>query len=115
MFRVYSYTPRDGPAGSAIVVTVQFTFMSTETTFLRIVVGNRALSTSVRASASKREGEWDLQATIPELDIAATSAFPPSTVPLTVQALNGSNITLDSLTFGKFTYTGSRTSPLSAR
>ncbi|KAI0745120.1 hypothetical protein C8Q76DRAFT_851946 [Earliella scabrosa] len=111
MFRVYSYTPRDGSAGSAIVVTVQFTFMSTETTFLRIVVGNRALSTSVRASASKREGEWDLQATIPELDIAATSAFPPSTVPLTVQALNGSNITLDSLTFGKFTYTGSRATP----
>lgn len=112
MFRVFGYTPHEGAAGISIVVNVQFTFMSDETTFLRIVVGNRALSTAVRASASKRECEWDLQATVPDFETATSTGFPSSTVPLTVQALNNANVTLDSLTFGKFTYTRQCMSPL---
>ncbi|KAI0780168.1 hypothetical protein C8Q74DRAFT_747171 [Fomes fomentarius] len=105
MFRVFGYTPHEGVAGISIVVNVQFTFLSDETTFLRIVVGNRALSTAVRASASKRGCEWDLEATVPDFETATSTGFPSSTVPLTVQALNSANVTLDSLTFGKFTYT----------
>ncbi|RPD78382.1 hypothetical protein L226DRAFT_568032 [Lentinus tigrinus ALCF2SS1-7] len=111
MFRVYGYTPREGAAGSSIIVTVRFIFESTETTFLRIVVGNRALSTAVSASATGRLGEWDLEATAPDFEAAAAGSSFSSTVPLTVQALNSSNATLDSVTFGRFTYR-SRASPL---
>ncbi|KAI0743444.1 hypothetical protein C8Q80DRAFT_1272145 [Daedaleopsis nitida] len=111
MFRVYSYTPQEGAAGTTIVVTVQFSFLSTETTFLRVVVGNRALSTAVRPSTTKREGEWDLEAVIPDFAAAASSPFPSSTVSLTVQALDSFNTTLDSVTFGKFTYIGRRGAP----
>ncbi|KAI0717220.1 hypothetical protein C8T65DRAFT_707297 [Cerioporus squamosus] len=104
MFRVYGYTPQEGAAGTPIVVTVRFIFESTETTFLRIVVGNRALSTAVSASATGRLGEWDLKATAPDFEAATAGPLCSSTVPLTVQALDASNATLDSVTFGKFTY-----------
>ncbi len=106
LFRVYGYTPHEGGAGTSITVTVRFIFESTETTFLRIVVGNRALSTAVSASSTGCLGEWDLEATAPDFE-AATAGSPyssESTVPLTVQALNSSNTTIDSVTFGKFTY-----------
>ncbi|TFK86991.1 hypothetical protein K466DRAFT_646110 [Polyporus arcularius HHB13444] len=113
LFRVYGYTPHEGGAGTSITVTVRFIFESTETTFLRIVVGNRALSTAVSASSTGCLGEWDLEATAPDFE-AATAGSPyssESTVPLTVQALNSSNTTIDSVTFGKFTYC-TRASPL---
>ena len=115
MFRIFGYTPSEGAAGTPIVVTVQFLFESSETTFLRIVVGTRALSTAVRASASKRSGEWDLEAIAPDLDLASPGLLSSSRVPLTVQALNSVNATLDSLTFGDFTYTHRRTSKLPRR
>ncbi|KAI0371050.1 hypothetical protein BV20DRAFT_979097 [Pilatotrama ljubarskyi] len=112
MFRVYGYTPSEGPAGSSIVVNVHFNLVSTETTFLRIVVGNRALSTTVRQSQDRRFGEWELEAVIPELETTSSGSSSDSTaVPLTVQALNGSNDTLDSVTFGNFTYSLRRLAP----
>ncbi|KAI9066627.1 hypothetical protein FKP32DRAFT_363816 [Trametes sanguinea] len=112
MFRVYGYSPCEGPAGASIVVNVHFNLVSVETTFLRIVVGQRALSTTVRQSQDRRYGEWELEAVIPELDAASPGLPPPSaTVPLTVQALNSSNETLDSVTFGKFTYSQRRVAP----
>ncbi|KAJ8497163.1 hypothetical protein ONZ51_g692 [Trametes cubensis] len=112
MFRVYGYSPTEGPAGSSIVVNVHFNLVSTETTFLRIVVGHRALSTTVRQSQDRRYGEWELEAVIPDFEAALPGTSSPSaTVPLTVQALNGSNETLDSVTFGKFTYSNRRVAP----
>lgn len=109
MFRVYGYSPSEGPAGARIVVNVHFNLLSSETTFLRVVVGNRALSTTVRQSQDRRFGEWELEAVIPEFETALLGASSPSTaVPLTVQALNGTNETLDSVTFGKFTYSDHR-------
>lgn len=116
MFRVYGYGPSEGPGGVSIVVNVHFNLVSTQTTFLRIVVGHRALSTTVRQSQDRRFGEWELEAVIPELDTASAGSSSPSpAVPLTVQALNASNETLDSITFGKFTYSHRRTysAPLS--
>ena len=105
VFRVYGYGPHEGMAGACIVVNLQFHLVSRETVFLRIVVGNRALATDVRPTQSKREGEWDLRAVIPDFDALAMDGLSSSpTVPVTVQALNASNSTIDSLTFGKFTY-----------
>ncbi|KAI0823622.1 hypothetical protein BC628DRAFT_1411405 [Trametes gibbosa] len=112
MFRVYGYGPSEGPGGVSIVVNVHFNLVSTQTTFLRIVVGHRALSTTVRQSQDRRFGEWELEAVIPELDTASAGSSSPSpAVPLTVQALNASNETLDSITFGKFTYSHRRLAP----
>ncbi|KAH9858639.1 hypothetical protein C2E23DRAFT_864511 [Lenzites betulinus] len=111
MFRVYGYGPSEGPAGVSIIVNVHFNLVSTQTTFLRIVVGNRALSTTVRQSQDRRFGEWELETVIPDLDTAAPGSSASASVPLTVQALNGSNETLDSVTFGKFTYSNRRSAP----
>ncbi|KAI0644645.1 hypothetical protein C8Q79DRAFT_1001917 [Trametes meyenii] len=115
MFRVYGYSPSEGPAGVSIVVNVHFNLVSAETTFLRIVVGHRALSTTVRQAQDRRLGEWELEAVVPELESAlsapgggAPATAASATVPLTVQALNSSNATLDSVTFGKFTYSARR-------
>ena len=110
MFRIFGYSPQEGSAGTSIVVNVHFSLLRSETTFLRIVVGNRALSTVVKPASSEQENEWELEAVVPELEPASTDASGlSSTVPITVQALNRSNVTLDSLTFGKFTYTRRRT------
>ena len=102
VFRVYGYGPQEGAPGVCIAVNLQFHLVSSETTFLRIVVGNRALATDVQPVPGKREGEWNLRAVIPEPEGASTGF--PHTVPVTVQALSGSNDTIDSLTFGRFTY-----------
>ncbi|EJF57733.1 hypothetical protein DICSQDRAFT_140019 [Dichomitus squalens LYAD-421 SS1] len=106
MFRIFGFSPQEGSAGTSIVVNVHFSLLRSETTFLRIVVGNRALSTVVRPAQSEQENEWELEAIVPDLTPASTDASASSsTVPVTVQALNRSNVTLDSLTFGRFTYT----------
>lgn len=105
MFRVYGYGPQEGTAGTCLVVQLQFHPVSQETTFLRIVVGNRALATDVHPTPGKCEGEWDLRAVVPELEaLSSNGAAAAATVPVTVQALNASNCTIDSLTFGSFTY-----------
>lgn len=110
MLHVYGYGPQEGVAGTSVVVNVQLNLVQPETTFLRVVVGNRALSTAVRPSQSKDSNEWELEAVLPEFEsIAPDVPGPSSTVPLTVQALNSSNVTLDSITFGNFTYIHRRT------
>ncbi|OBZ66597.1 hypothetical protein A0H81_13482 [Grifola frondosa] len=54
MLRVYTYDPMEGPAGISITVTLSFHLTTMETTYLRLVVGNKALTTKVRPLAADR-------------------------------------------------------------
>ena len=88
-----------------IVVTVNFSHRQSETTYLRIVVGRRALNTTVRQIS--KSGTWELEAAVPNVD-HETSLNP--VVPITVQALTDSNGILDAVTVGSYTYwTGKHT------
>lgn len=90
-----------------IVVTVNFSHRQSETTYLRIVVGRRALNTTVRQIS--KSSTWELEAVVPNVD-NETSLNP--VVPITVQALTDSNGILDAVTVGSYTYwTGKHTAP----
>ena len=100
MFRVYGYYPSEGVVGSSISVALNFQARTSQTIFLRVLIGARALSTTVQQYSQRKPGAWELQATAPQLEVSA------GTVPLSVQALNGSEEILDEVTFGQFTYSG---------
>ncbi|KAH9940526.1 uncharacterized protein BXZ73DRAFT_88763 [Epithele typhae] len=101
LLRVYGYNISDAPAGTYVVVRLHFNFVTTENTFLRIVVGGRALTTDVHGSPSNLPGEWDLRAIVPELGSAYPAAHQASTA----------NCIIDSLVFGKYTFSRRHTSP----
>lgn len=82
-----------------IAVTVNFSHRQSETTYLRIVVGRRALNTTVRQISNS--GTWELEALVPHLD-DETSLNPVA--PVTVQALTDSNGVVDAVTVGSYTY-----------
>ncbi|KAI0915658.1 hypothetical protein AcW1_003798 [Taiwanofungus camphoratus] len=100
MFRVFGYHPSEGPPGTNIAVSLNFTLKANETIFLRLVLGHKALTTGVHQLSDRRYGTWELQATVP-LEPRESGA---ATVALAVQALNSQNEILDSVTFGRFTY-----------
>lgn len=99
LFRVFRFHSLQGHGGVPISVNVNFTFRPSETTYLRIVVGRKALNTTVRQVA--KGGEWELEAIVPRIENETPE---PTPVPITVQALTGSNGVLDAVTVGSYTY-----------
>lgn len=77
-----------------------------ETTYMRLVIGRRALTTAVQQVAEHGRKILQLQASVP-LDAFTVHA---SVVALTVQALNSRDEILDSCTFGAFHYSPPLTS-----
>lgn len=98
IIRVLSYTPHEGEGGVPISVRIHFHSESSAPIYIRLVVGNKAVATSVRELEDAEEGRWQLDAAAPALDSLCKK------VPLTVQALNADESILDSLTFGEFQY-----------
>ncbi|KAJ3545463.1 hypothetical protein NM688_g5623 [Phlebia brevispora] len=99
LFRVFRYHSFEGEGGVPVLVTVNFNHRPSETTYLRIVIGRRALNTTVRQIS--KGGTWELEAIVPHLD-SETSLSP--VVPITAQALTSSNGVLDAVTVGSYTY-----------
>ena len=79
-----------------------FTHQTSEVVFLRLVLGKKALTTSVTQLAGGEHGLWQLDAITPH---SGEVQYPAFDVPLAVQALRGSGDVLDSLLIGTFTYT----------
>ncbi|CAL1707999.1 unnamed protein product [Somion occarium] len=103
-FRISHYRSIEGEAGACIVIAVDFCHQTNETTFLRLVLGRRALTTAVRHIPECRYGAWELEAVVPLPDDFANPSTP---VPLSVQALNSDNSILDSVIAGNFVYCSS--------
>ena len=82
-----------------ITVTVNFTFRPSETTYLRIVVGRKALNTTVRRLP--KLGVWELEAVVPQSEDEQPQT---AVVPITAQALTETNGALDAVTVGSYTY-----------
>jgi hypothetical protein len=98
LFRVYRFHSLQGHGGVSISVTVNFSFRPSETTFLRVVIGRKALNTTVRQA---KNGVWELKAVVPHVD---NDRFEPLVVPITAQALTESNGILDAVSVGTYTY-----------
>lgn len=99
LFRVYRYHTFEGQGGAPISVTVNFTFRPSETTYLRIVVGRKALNTTVRQLP--KLGVWELEAIVPHYDDEQPQT---AVMPITAQALTETNGVLDAVTVGSYTY-----------
>jgi hypothetical protein len=100
MIQVLGYTPREGEEGVPISIRIHFHTDSIEPIHVRLVVGNKAISTTVRELEGEEYGRWQLDAAAPALnDLPATAR-----VPVTVQALNEENTVLDSVDAGDFLY-----------
>ncbi|GJE96718.1 hypothetical protein PsYK624_129240 [Phanerochaete sordida] len=99
LFRVFRFHSLQGHGGVPISITVNFTFRPSETTYLRILVGRRALNTTVRQLP--KVGVWELDAIVPRMD---NDQPEPTPVAITAQALTGTNGVLDAVTVGTYTY-----------
>ncbi|GBE81383.1 hypothetical protein SCP_0311120 [Sparassis crispa] len=98
LFRIFGCHPLEGVPGTTVTVSLNLSTKTCNAIFLRLVVGRKALSTSVR-HLPDRFGAWELQSTIPQDEVSG-----PTAVPLSVQVLDSANQVLDSVTFGNFTY-----------
>lgn len=95
--RVYAYSPPQGPPGATITANIDFTLQASDTIFLRLVLGRRALTTSVRRLPDRH---FELQARVPLRDVQAAAT---SVMPLSAQALSSDDEVIDTVTFGNFT------------
>ncbi|KAF8647177.1 hypothetical protein AX16_007006 [Volvariella volvacea WC 439] len=100
MIHVLGYTPTEGECGVPITVRIHFHPDIAEAIYVRLVIGSKAVATKVRELPGTTYGRWQLDATAPPLDDNTASAK----VVIAVQALNESDIILDSVTFGEFSY-----------
>ncbi|KAH8093919.1 hypothetical protein BXZ70DRAFT_909035 [Cristinia sonorae] len=101
-FKVTDFLVLAGNAGWPIHASITFNHRTNEVIFLRLVLGQKALTTSVTQQASGTHGEWHLDAVAPHAsDVQHSSLIE---IPLTVQALRGSGDVLDSLLIGVFSY-----------
>ncbi|KAL4253447.1 hypothetical protein ABKN59_002077 [Abortiporus biennis] len=98
LFRVHGYHNLESEAGMPIKVALHFCHSSAQTTYLRLVLGRKALTTTVRPLKNSKQGTWELES------IAPTNTHMNVPFPLSVQALNSENGVLDSLVVGNFSY-----------
>ncbi|KAJ7675068.1 hypothetical protein B0H17DRAFT_1207933 [Mycena rosella] len=101
MIQVLEFNPNEGEEGAPITVRIHFHSESSDPIHVRLVVGNKAVSTAVRELGGVEYGRWQLDAAAPALGHLAT---PDTKVLVTVQALNGENTILDSVPVGEFSY-----------
>lgn len=99
LFRVFHFHSFEGHGGVPVAVSVNFTFRPSETTFLRLVIGRKALNTAVRQVG--KGGLWELEAIVPHME---SGHHEPAVVPITAQALTTTNGVLDAVTVGSYTY-----------
>ncbi|KAJ6475230.1 hypothetical protein C8R47DRAFT_692699 [Mycena vitilis] len=101
MIQVLDFNPNEGEEGAPITVRIHFHSNTTEPIHVRLVVGNKAISTAVRELGGVDYGRWQLDAAAPALGhVSATD----NKVLITVQALNSENTVLDSVLVGEFSY-----------
>ncbi|KAJ7497149.1 hypothetical protein FB451DRAFT_218829 [Mycena latifolia] len=101
MIQVLEFNPNEGEEGAPITVRIHFHSESSEPIHVRLVVGNKAVSTAVRELGGVEYGRWQLDAAAPALGHLTTT---DTKVLITVQALNAENVILDSVPVGEFSY-----------
>ncbi|PPQ99731.1 hypothetical protein CVT24_009714 [Panaeolus cyanescens] len=98
---VLAYSPEEGEPGVPISVRIHFHPDQSDPTFVRLVIGNKAVPTKVRQLPGITYGSWQLNAAAPPFD---RLQFDNTKVLISVQALNKDDAVLDSVTFGHFSY-----------
>jgi hypothetical protein len=101
IIHVLGYTPAEGEPGTPISARVHFHPDFADAIYVRLVLANKAVATSVREMTDAAYGKWQLDALAPPFDSAL---FSSNKVPISVQALDQDNNVLDSVTFGEFSY-----------
>ncbi|KAG5646302.1 hypothetical protein DXG03_003899 [Asterophora parasitica] len=101
IIHVLGYTPSEGECATPISVRIHFHPDFADEIYVRLVVGNSPVATTVREVQDAPYGRWQLDAQIPPFN---PDLSPTNKVLLSVQALDKSNAVLDSATFGEFFY-----------
>lgn len=101
---VLDYTPHDGEVGVPITVRINFFHNQPEAAiFLRLLIGPKAIATTVRQLPATTTGRWQLDAVVPYIDT--------QTALVSVQALDSENRVLDSVVCGEFAFWASSNVP----
>ncbi|KAF5386154.1 hypothetical protein D9615_002430 [Tricholomella constricta] len=98
VIHVLGYTPSEGESATPISVRIHFHPDFADEIYVRLVVGNKPVATTVREIQDAPYGRWQLDALVPPFDQSSSKVL------LSVQALNKANAILDSATFGEFSY-----------
>ncbi|KAG6857268.1 hypothetical protein H0H87_007101 [Tephrocybe sp. NHM501043] len=100
IIHVLGYTPTEGESGTPISVRIHFNPEFSDEIYVRLVIGRKAVATTVRETHDAPYGRWQLDAMAPPLDHNTST---PKTL-LSVQALDKDNVVLDTAIFGEFSY-----------
>ncbi|KAN0132053.1 hypothetical protein V8E53_010090 [Lactarius tabidus] len=98
MLEVCNYTPQMGRSGTTVVIETKI--HSLKQVSIRIVVGSKAIYTSVE-NVKGAEDLWRCTGSVPEFGVHRNASS--RTVIVSIQALDGWRV-LDSVSFGYFTY-----------
>lgn len=101
LIQVVDYTPSEGEQSCQIAASVDFTRQMEPTTRIRLVVGTRAIPTSVRELIDKTRGRWKVEGLIPAF---SKQRMESRQVPLIIQAMDLDNLVIETVTFGEFIY-----------
>ncbi|KAJ7647477.1 hypothetical protein FB45DRAFT_893553 [Roridomyces roridus] len=112
MIHVLDFNPNEGEEGAPITVRIHFHSDSSDPIHVRLVVGNKAVSTTVRELPGVDYGRWQLDAAAPALSHLALAN---NKALITAQALSADNAILDSVTVGEFSYWVSNPAPVLGR
>ncbi|KAG6908385.1 hypothetical protein DXG01_004814 [Tephrocybe rancida] len=100
IIHVLGYTPSEGESGTPISVCIHFSPEFSDEIYVRLVIGLKAVATTVREIHDAPYGRWQLDAVAPAYNHKISSPK----VLLSVQALDKENTVLDTATFGEFSY-----------
>lgn len=101
IIHVLDYNPREGDVGVPITVRIKFYPTQSDRIFLRLIVGCKAIATTVRQLPTTHD-HYQLDAVVPFIAEHADK------VPVSVQALDSQNSVIDSVCCGEFTFWGSQ-------
>lgn len=96
--QVIDYTPTEGDVGVPITVRINFYHPSPQQVYLRLVVGHKAIATSVQQIADTSLAKWQLDGVVPFIENLASDH-----VQISVQALDNEGI-IDTVTCGQFAF-----------
>ncbi|TFY79719.1 hypothetical protein EWM64_g4291 [Hericium alpestre] len=113
MFRVLKYTPREGEADVPLTVYTHFyNLFPEEQVFLRVVIGQKGVATTLQKDDMGGMGGpdcWRLEGMVPPFEVHRSMN---PTVTVSIQAVTDKHEILDSSTFGEFTYWNAGVSPV---
>lgn len=104
LFHILDFMPREGEEGMVLTVDTLFDADPRRPLCIRLIIGNHCTTTAVRTLIAQTERDPALMRVECTIPAFYRHASLDASVPLTIQAMDGQDRVVDSVTFGDFSY-----------